>query len=338
MNKKGISVFKLISISAFLILGVFTANFSASPLRPDVCVSQSSVLNGYHEFFVKDSRDLTLCANSASEGDRIILLDNIYLDSKICLKSSCCLDLNGHTIFVGSDNEAVVIGQKEFSHKESYVVRHPGYYTWEDKIKIVEHPGKFIRDGLGRLVFVHVPPTQEITKIKVWHPETFETRYKDIYKYKDDIDIIIQNGKIKKLRGCNGKDGLKDSWQAFNGESGATPLAPIQVISGTVRFYNARIKGGNGGNGGNGGYQSLIHLPLGGGDAGSGGNGGNAGCAIHLERKDCRIIQNITSHLSSGKPGKGGKAGQPNPNHWIYSGWSGKDGENGKNVNPMVIG
>ncbi len=322
MKKRYASIFKLISISAFLILGGFVINFSASPLI------ESSVVGEGRDFFVGSSHELAARVNNAVQGDKIILLNDIELDCEIQFKTSICLDLNSHTVFVPTDNEAIVTGQKEFSHVEKYTITHPGYYTWESKIKTVEHPNKLTRNERGELVTVPVAPTKETTRVQVWHPETTEARYRDVYEYKDNIDVVIKNGKIKKLAGKNGKDGLIDASDYFNGENGATPAAPIRVISGNIRFSNIKVRGGDGGNGGNGGYQSLIHFIFGGGDGGDGGDGGNGGMAVYLERKECRAIKDPFSKIISGETGKGGKGGKANPNYWLYSG---KDGVNGKN-------
>lgn len=336
---KRTSIFKLISVSAFLFLCAFSMSFNASPLDENVPASENAaeVAKKDHEFFVSNSRDLALRANGVAEGDKIILTNDIDLDTQIHCKTSFCLDLNGHTISVPTDNEAFIIGQKEFSHVEKYTVTTPGYYTWESKFKTVEHPPKLITNNFGQRVFVHVPSTEEITRVQVWHPETSEVRYRDIYKYNDNIDVIIKNGKVKKLAGNNGKDGIKDVWFDFNGASGATPTAPIQIISGNVRFQNIKVKGGNGGNGGNGSYQALVHLVFGGGNAGNGGNGGNGGGAVYLERKECRAIKDQPSKLVSGKAGKGGKSGEVNPHYWLYSGWTGTDGKDGESSTPVVI-
>lgn len=339
MNKKCVSLLKptCALASAFLLSCGFVPSFSASPLSSPAYENVAPVQAENHKFYVSNSRELALCANSVTVGDEIILTDNICLDTKICLKSSCCLNLNGHSILVKSDDEEIVIGQKEFSHTEKYTVKNPGYYTWESKVKTVEHPNKVVTDIYGNLVYVPVYPTQEISRVRVWHPETYEVRHRDIFKYDDNIDVIIKNGTIKKSEGKNGKNGQKDVWFDFNGENGFTPTAPVYAISGAVRFYNTCVKGADGGNGGDGSYQSLWHIPFGGGSAGNGGEGGDAGSAVGTERKEVKVLKDEFSSFSSGKPGKGGKAGKPNPNYWMYRGWKGEDGKDGKDSYPVVV-
>lgn len=274
-----------------------------------------------NEYIARDSRELAIYANNANENDQITLANDIRLDTKVNFKVSVSLNLNGYTIFVDDDNE-IVIGQKDFSHIEKETVVHPEYYTWEKEVKIIEHPGD-------------IPPTKEEKLVRVWHPATFETRYKNIYDYKDNVDVVIRNGSIKKLKGKNGKNGEKDCWIKYSGQAGETPSAPIRVVSGTVRFCRVCVRGGDGGNGGNGKYQALLHIVLGGGNAGNGGNGGNGGHAIYLERKECKVKQDQYSDISSGTPGQPGKAGKSNKNYWVYSGSEGKKGKKGGKLKPI---
>lgn len=338
MNKKYALVFKLSCVTALALLLScgFAPSFSASPVNSPEYVDFAPVQPENRTFYVGDSRELAIRAGSAAQGDVIILANNICLDTKITFKSSCCLDLNGYSILVKSDDEGLIIGQKEFSHKEKYTIKHPGYYTWEEKIKTVEHPDRFVTGMYGTLA-VSTPSTQEISSARVWHPETYETCYRDIYTYDDNIDVIIKNGSIKKSEGKRGNDGQKDVWSGFNGADAPTPTAPVYVVSGAARFFSTYIQGANGGNGGDGSYQSLWHIPFGGGSAGNGGKGANSGRAVDRERKESRVLKDDFSCFTSGNPGKGGKAGQPNPNYWIYRGWNGEDGKDGNDMASVTV-
>ena len=293
----------------------------------------SSAINAfaaYDSYFVYDERDLKIAASGANNTDYIVLGNDIFLNSNIKVDSSIVLDLNGYTLYVLNDDAGLNIGVKEFDHTEQYTVRKPGYYSYERKKRIVEHPDEVYTDDCGNIYILPQDDTVEYITERVWHPATEETKYRDIYKYYDDIDVIIQNGRIVKQDGADGKDGVQDTWTNYNGKNGKTPSEPIRMISGTVRFENTLVYAGNGGNGGNGAYQSLIHIPFGGGSGGNGGNGADGGNVIAKYRNECKVIVGDNVELIPGEGGKGGQKAKANSNYWVYRGWNGDNGKNGK--------
>lgn len=275
----------------------------------------TQVLNG-DIMEVCDSRELSEAVKEAKFNDVIRLKDNIELDTNLNIDHSIQLDLNGKKINV-LDGSNITVGKKVFSHKDKQEVYHPGYYrTVVDETYTYDKNGQ--RNGSSRAYR------------QVWVPGRTENVYKDIYNYDDTVDVVLKDGIITKAKGADGKDGKIDSWSGYDGSDGKTPDAPIYVLSGKLCLKSVFVKGGEGGNGGKGGYQSLWHIPFGGGSAGNGGNGGNGGNAIIYESGHGKYSLKDGSDLIKGKPGKGGKAGEPNPNYWIYRGWRGSDGEDGE--------
>ncbi len=287
---------------------------SASPIAAAENCRVKPVYNDIVE--VRNSRELSEALKHAKFSDVVRLRNDINLDCDLILDHSAMLDLDGHRLLVRKDGN-IKIGKKTFSHKEKHEIYHPGYYrTVADDSFIYDRNG--FRTG------------SKVKYRQVWVDGRTEVVYKDIFNYDDSIDVIFKNGVIIKASGMNGQDGKIDASEGYNGHNGETPAAPISIVSGKLRLKSVFVKGGNGGNGGNGGYQSLWHIPFGGGSAGSGGNGGNGGMAICLESDHGKYSLESDSELIKGKPGKGGKAGRPNPNYWFYRGWKGSDGQNGK--------
>ena len=283
----------------------------------------------YDSYFVYNERDFKIAASGARDTDYIIFGSDVYLSNNVKLNSSVTLDLNGYTLYVLNNNAAVHIGDKVFDHTEKYTVTKPGYFSYEKKKRIIEHPDEVYMDDDGDIYIVPQDDTIEYITERVWHPATEEVRYKDIYKYYDNVDIIIKNGKIVHKDGVDGKDGEQNTWSNYNGKDGVKPSEPIKMISGTVRFENILVYAGNGGNGGNGSYQSLIHVPFGGGSGGNGGNGADGGNVIAKYRNECKIVIGNNVELIPGEGGIGGKMSKANSNYWIYRGWNGDNGKNG---------
>lgn len=276
-------------------------------------VAESSYINKVE---VRNSRELGEALRNAKFNDVVRLKNDVNLDCDINLDHSVILDLGGHKLKVRKDGK-ITIGKKTFSHKDKHEVYHPGYYrTVADD--------SYTYDGQGHRT------GSKVTYRQVWVPGRTEVVYKDVFNYDDNVDVVFKNGVIIKENGLNGRDGSIDVDDGYNGCNGETPNAPISIVSGKLRLQSIFVKGGNGGNGGNGGYQSLWHIPFGGGSAGNGGNGGNGGVAISLESDHAKYSLESDADLVKGKPGKGGKAGQPNPHYWIYRGWKGSDGCDGE--------
>ena len=159
------------------------------------------------------------------------------------------MDLNGYTIHIETPDASIVIGKKAFSHTETYTEKVPGYYTREKKIKWKENPDLVVKDEDGMIIGVSQKGTKEYETGWVWHPAQEKVKYRDVYQYYDDIDVIIENGVIVGANGRNGRDGKENTWSSYDGEDGETPQEPISMISGTLRLNDMKVFGGNGGNG-----------------------------------------------------------------------------------------
>lgn len=299
---------KLVSVLATFLLISLTYVGAAD-------IDQTSKDVNSQVFNVCDSDELSKAVKKASKNDIIHLKNDICLDTTLTMDHSLCLDLGGHTISVCSDS-TINIGKKVYSHMETGKVRCEGGYTRE-----MAYVSYFDKNG------------QMHSGIELrWVPEKdcTEPRANAVYIYDNDVDVLIKNGTICKNAAKNGRDGGLNVSCGYDGSDGETPSATISVMSGNLRLDSVIVKGADGGSGGNGGYQSLWHVPFGGGKAGNGGNGGSGGAAIVAEYGHGKFIDVSRSKICRGKPGKGGKAGIPNPNYWIYRGWSGKDGQDGK--------
>lgn len=279
-------------------------------------VARSVVQPAYNNIVeVRNSRELSEALRNAKPNDIVRLKNDINLDCDLILDHSVQLDLGGHKLTVRKDGN-IKIGKKTFSHKDKREIYHEGY----SKMVADDSYSYDNRDHVRKKVKYR----------QIWVPGHTETVYTNVYNYDDSIDVLFKNGIIVKANGVNGNDGKIDSDDGYNGYNGETPVAPISIVSGKLHLKSIFVKGGNGGNGGNGGYQSLWHIPFGGGDAGNGGNGGNGGMAISIESDHGKYSLEDDADLIKGKPGKGGKAGEPNPHYWIYRGWKGSDGRDGE--------
>ncbi len=330
MSKRNVWI-KVISLAASVFMGVpgLTGIALAQSLesQPEV----NSKIDA-KEFRVNNAWELTVCVNKARNGDTVILEKDIVLDSELNIRSSVCMDLNGHTLSARSDRAKIVIGYSKFERNEQHFKHIKGHYEFKPGTTSVLVPARLIIIKGKR---IHVPASWQTvsTTQRIWIPDVYKPYLKPIYTYDDSIDVLIKNGKIKKLPGDNGRDGEKGS-NHCNGESGKTPAAPVEILSGTLRLSKIKIKGGQGGNGGNGGYEKLVHIIFGSGDGGNGGNGAKGGYAVYICRKGCKLIKGEGTELEGGNPGKGGHGGEPNPNYWVYSGNAGSDGKDGPESDP----
>lgn len=286
------------------------------------------------EVHVSTPHDLIVAAKNIPDGGRIVLDGDIDLNSRVYIEASVELDLNNHTIKINGDNAALIIGKKNFSHREKYTIVHPGYWEWRDKVTYVNYPNSYYVDIYG--VIRETPVQKKVTRVEEWIPETTETKYKDVYVYDEDMDVLIKNGTVSKSSGVDGTNGKECSWFGCHGENGTTPCAPVEMISGALRLQSAVIVGGDGGNGGNGGYRSMVHLPIAGGGGGDGGDGGNGGPAVKMHRAEARIIIDKNSSVLAGNIGHGGKGGKASSEYWFYSSSDGNDGTNGYKERPVI--
>lgn len=330
MSKKNVWI-KVFSLVTLVLMGASGSMGSVFAESLESKYETNSKISA-KEFRVSNPWELVVCVNKAHGGDTVILEKDIVLDSKLNITSSVCLDLNGHTISVKNDGAGIVVGYSKFERNEQLFKHTPGYYELKPTVKSVFVPSKhiFVR---GRRICVPASWETVSTTERIWIPEKYEPYLKPIYKYDDNVDVLIKNGEIKKFPGDKGKDGEIDS-DYCNGEVGKTPTAPVEVVSGTLRLSKMKIKGGRGGNGGNGGYEKLVHFIFGGGNGGNGGNGAKGSYAVYIHRKECKFIKDERTELKAGTPGKGGHGGRPNPNYWLYPGDEGSDGKDGLESSP----
>lgn len=276
---------------------------------------------------VKSEFELSKILNNSENICESITLDaNIQLTKNLEIKNSCTLNLNGNTLNCKDYN--IICGKCVFSHKEPYVVTHPGYF--ESKLVPVYIPGYWDNNR-------YCPGYTYYTTQKFWVPKRSEVLYEDIYNYYDNINITIENGKVIKNSGADGIDGKKNgNFEEASGKNGEKLSETITVISGILNLDNVSVHGPDGGKGGNGKYQKLIHIPFfGGGNGGNGGNGGDGNYAVYLKRKECKLnISKNNTVVLGGKGGQKGKGGIPNLNYWYFKGKKGKDGTKGKNSEP----
>lgn len=274
--------------------------------------SNSKTVNTGTVYGVTDEYSLSSAVNSVNFNDTIILSNDIILTGTLTLKRSVNIDLNGHNISMKGENAKIEVGYEEFDHLEPYNVYHPGYYSTETKR---DYDRNYNRTGTSYT--------------NVWHPGYNEVKYRNVYRYGDNIHVTFSNGTIIGAKGRDGRDGVEDSSYDYHGKNGQNGGIAINFISGKIHFVNMYVIGGNGGNGGNGSYQSLWHIPLfGGGRGGNGGNGGKGASALYLTRKECTYTCD-NSKLYGGTGGTGGKGSKANQNYWVYSARDGRDGKNG---------
>ena len=268
-----------------------------------------------NKIFVQDANTLAIAISNSRAGEKIILNNDINLDRNIEIKNSVNIDLNGNKLKL-TNGSKIIVGEKVFDHTEYKTVHHSGQH--------VPHcTTKYVTQSNGE--------SKEVKETSwVWEPGWNETISENIYRYMDNIDVVFENGEIKGSEGASGRDGQPNTFFACSGKNGENGDVAMDIISGAVRLRNIRVIGGDGGHGGDGAYQAILHIPFFTGNAGHGGNGGNSGAAVLLQRKECKLIQDINTGISRGNPGYGGKGGEANPNHWIGHGTDGKDGKIGK--------
>lgn len=289
-------------------------------------------------FEVGSDYEFIQAIKKSEDGDKIVVTRDIYLPFGLEISKSVQINLGGHRIVLNDPEAQIVIGKKVVSDVRPYEVTvREGYYSNEIKKKVTKHPDQLVYDVDGSVKRVEVKPTVEEETYKLWHPPVTEVRQKNIYSYLDDVDVLFQNGLITRADAKKGNDGKKDSPYYYNGADGKDAVSIFRGESGVIRFYDVRVIGGNGGNGGDGGYQSLVHLPFGGGDAGNGGNGGSAGAVIDIYRKSFKVVTNDNSVLETGRPGIGGRRGEINPNYWVLPGSKGKEGRTGRARDNAVV-
>lgn len=270
--------------------------------------SNSKTVNTGTVYKVANERTLETSVDSVNFNDVIVLSNDITLTHTLKITKNVNIDLNGHNISMKGENAKIEVGYEEFDHLEAYDVYHEGHWSTG---------------------FTHNLNSTGTSYTYVWHPGYNEVKYKNVYRYGDNIHVTFSNGTITGAKGHDGKDGVEDSSYNYHGKDGENGGTAINFISGNIHFVNMYVIGGDGGNGGNGSYQSLWHVPLfGGGRGGNGGNGGKGASAMYLTRKECTYTCD-NSKLIGGNGGKGGKGSKANQNYWIYSARDGKDGKNG---------
>lgn len=325
MSKKNVWI-KVFSLATLLLMSTSVAVGNVFAESLDSKYEASSKIRA-KKFRVSNPWELSVCANVVQDGDTIVLEKDIVLESKLNITSSISLDLNGHTILVKGNGAGIEVGCSTFERNEQLFRHVPGHYKVSPVTKTIFSPARYIFTQ-GRKIYVPASYETVNTTERTWIPDRYEPYLKPIYRYNDNVDVIMKNGEIKRFAGDNGKDGEKDS-DYCNGEAGMKPTAPVEIVSGILRLSKMKIKGGRGGNGGNGGYEKLVHFIFGGGNGGNGGNGAKGGYAVYFHREACRLIRDEYSELKAGAPGKGGRGGEPNPNYWVYSGDEGSDGKDG---------
>ncbi len=296
---------KVVSVAAVVLTSVSSVwNFVSAetlPLCPESKMVEKDLENKFH---VKDEEELLNCINKAKDGDTVILESDITLKTNAEIKTSICLDLNGHNILVDDDKENME------------------------------------RQGIIKIRKTNLPYIEKIDKSPNLPP--LRTVVKCYVKYDDKLEVTIRNGTIKRANGENGKDGCAASYTLLrNGRDGHTPNPPIKLYCGKLILSNIKIEGGNGGNGGYG-FRGRIYLSpfklkshletlrksnI---KGGNGGNGGDGSCAVSYD-KHCKIVADEKTQLIEGLPGKGGKGGYFAFSYIIYSsGGRGEDGKDGK--------
>ncbi len=334
VSKKNVWI-KVLSLATLVLMGGVGATGSvfAESLESHYEISSKVSTRKFH---VENPWELAICVNKAHAGETIVLEKDMVLESELNIKSSVCIDLNGHILSVKGERAGIVVGCSKFERNEQLFKHIPGHYKIKPVVKTVLVPARRAITQKGKKVYIPASWQTINTTEKVWIPDKYEPYLKPLYKYDDDLDVLIKNGEIKKSPGDNGKDGEKNS-DCCNGDSGKTPKAPVEILSGTLRLSKIKVNGGRGGNGGNGGYEKLIHFIFGGGDGGNGGNGAKGGYAVYIRRKECKLIKDKRTELKAGNPGKGGLGGKPNPNYWVYSGKAGSNGKDGLESTPCNI-
>ncbi len=279
MKKK--TLLKVFSMAAVILTSVSsTLNFVSAetlPLCPESKIVEKDLENKFH---VKDEEELLNCINKAQDGDTVILESDITLRTVAEIKTSICLDLNGHQIFAMNQN-------------------------WIRNID----GGLEMVEGIIKIRKTNLPRLEVIDKRACFGHDydlkKVDENYVKLYiQYDDNLKVTIKNGSIKKQNGKNGKINC-----CFHNErNGRGVHSPLMLYCGTLNLSNVKIEGGNGGNGGDGikPEMSLMELFKSEVKGGNGGNGANGGLPI-LYDKHCKITKDGETKLIKGKPGKGGK-------------------------------
>lgn len=286
MKKK--TLLKVFSMAAvFLISASSTLNLAGAETLPSCSESQIVKKDLENKFHVKNEEELLNCINKAQDGDTVILESDITLRTVAEIKTSICLDLNGHQIFA--------MNQNWIKHKDCME-----FVEGAIKIRKTNLPGLEAVDrlaGLGRHAY---DPEKIKGFLKLW------------IEYDDNLKVTIKNGSIKKQDSKNGENGKSfknhNGYCFHNGGNGGIVNPPVVVYCGTLNLSNVKIEGGNGGNGGDGARldvnsKKFFKSEL---KGGNGGNGGNGGLPIIYD-KHCKIIKDGETKLIKGTPGKGGK-------------------------------
>lgn len=306
---------KFVSVGLSLLFGTGLALGTVSPVYADKSGGEKVSKHKKADkcIYVSDVFELLQAIDKVPKWGKIILENDIdILSLKVRLNNSIVLDLNGHTITVGSDSAGIVIEDRLMVNQKKIVKNYSSSYVWDEKNHKVKEPF-FGGDGYT---------------MKVVDYEASE-------QYNDDICVTIRNGKIVRKPGKNGKDGIKNTWFKCSGERGETPKAPLILNSGNTYLSNLEVVGGDGGNGGKGAHYAGEHLPINGGCGADGGDAGNGGSAVEVLRKEVRLIVDKECKLSSGNPGVAGKGGEASENYWVYKSKDGSDGKEGT-VNPSI--
>lgn len=261
-----------------------------------------------------------------SSVDYIILTRDLDLKESITFPSDrkITLDLGRHNVYFLDPSVQFIMGDK-YTVQVPYTVYHEGYWK-ENKIgreTIYEFNiyGEKIIKG-----------ERDVLE-KIWVPPYTEVEYKDEYRYSNDAELTVKNGKVI---GCNGKDGLSRHEVRFfkssvDGQDGQTPAALFKAVSGKLYISGVELVTGKGGNGGDAFYSTELHIPIiGSGNGGDGGDGGNGGDAFEAE--ECEITT-VDVSFKFGEGGKGGKGSKPNPSAWLISGSKGEKGHDGTKGN-----
>ena len=302
---------KIFSVAAVaLTFAVGTLNFAGAETLPSCSESQIVNKNCANKFHVKNEEELLSCINKAQNGDTVILENDITLRTNLEIKTSICLDLNGHNILVDYDRGNI--------EKQGIIkVRKTNLPRIGDIDKLPDLPSKYDMEASKRCK----------------NPQII---------YDDNLEVTMKNGTIKRADGENGKDGYVASYTLLrSGSNGYTPYPPVRLYCGRLVLSNIKIEGGNGGNGGNGlrgrmyfspfklttHLKKLRELNI---KGGNGGDGGDGGCAVSYDKR-CKVVADEKTQLINGIPGKGGKGGYFAFSYIVYSsGGRGEDGKDGK--------
>lgn len=273
--------------------------------------------------YVGDIAELKKALNNP-DVDYIMLTRDLSIKESITFPSNrkITLDLRGYTVHFLNPSVQFIMGDK-YTVQVPYTVYHEGY--WEE-----EKIGRETVYGFGAYGEKVIKGEKDVFR-KIWIPPYSEVKYKEEYRYSNDAELTVKNGRIIGQDGKNGrsKDKIKFFKSSVSGEDGQTPSALFKAISGKLYISEMELVTGNGGNGGDAFYSAELHIPiLGSGNGGNGGKGGNGGDAFEAE--ECEITT-VDVNFNFGKGGKGGKGSEPNPSAWLISGSKGKKGFNGKN-------